>query len=57
MPNFAFVCPDGHENERNYGFSDKKPGSITCSCGKKAKRQIRAPAIIFRGPGFTKSHG
>lgn len=54
-PTFAYICPDGHEHERNYGFSDIKPQTITCSCKKKARRQIGSPTPIFRGPGFTKS--
>ena len=55
MPTFLFLCPDGHGHERQYGFSDEKPKSIACQCGKKAKRQIGTPFPIFKGSGFYQS--
>lgn len=57
MPTFLFVCPDRHLHDRQYGFSDKKPKSITCHCGKKANRQIGSPMPIFKGDGFYKTNG
>lgn len=55
MPTFVYLCPDGHQHERNYGFSDKKPQSITCHCKKKANRQLGRPAVHFKGDGFYSS--
>lgn len=40
MTNYLYVCPDGHENERDYGFSDTRPSKITCHCKKPAKHRI-----------------
>ena len=55
MPLHIFRCPKNHETERIMTFAEAEDvQSIFCPvCGKAAPRQIGAPAIIFKGSGFT----
>lgn len=55
MTNYLYVCPDGHQHEREYGLTDKRPQKITCHCKKLARSKICPPTVFFKGPGFYSS--
>ena len=51
MPVYDYRCGGGHEYELTEGFH--APTEHPCpTCGKKARRQISLPAVIFKGSGF-----
>ena len=51
MPIYEYRCQRGHQYERSEGFD--APTEQTCpTCGSRSRRQIRLPAVIFKGPGF-----
>jgi len=51
LPVYDYRCGGGHEYELTQGFH--APTEHPCpTCGKKARRQISLPAVIFKGSGF-----
>ena len=51
MPLYDYKCGAGHEYELTQGFH--APTEHPCpTCGKKSRRQISLPAVIFKGSGF-----
>jgi len=51
VPIYEYLCSQGHRYERWESFS--APAEQECpQCGGKARRLVRPPAIIFKGPGF-----
>ena len=51
MPVYDYKCGGGHEYELTEGFH--APTQHPCpTCGKKSRRQISLPAVIFKGSGF-----
>ncbi len=51
MPVYDYRCGGGHEYELTEGFH--APTEHSCpTCGKKSRRQISLPAVIFKGSGF-----
>ena len=51
MPVYEYRCGGGHEYEKTEGF--QAPTEHACpTCGKKSRRQLSLPAVIFKGSGF-----
>jgi putative FmdB family regulatory protein len=51
LPVYDYRCGGGHEYELTEGFH--APTEHPCpTCGKKSRRQISLPAVIFKGSGF-----
>jgi putative FmdB family regulatory protein len=51
LPVYDYKCGAGHEYELTEGFH--APTEHPCpTCGKKSRRQISLPAVIFKGSGF-----
>ncbi len=51
MPLYEYRCADGHHYEKAEPFA--APTEQVCPrCGKRSRRQISLPAVIFKGPGF-----
>lgn len=51
LPVYDYRCAGGHEYELTEGFH--APTQHPCpTCGKKSRRQISLPAVIFKGSGF-----
>lgn len=54
VPEYPYECAAGHETLRSHPMGEKKPKSIKCKCGKRAKRTMNFPfAIMFKGSGCT----
>ncbi len=51
MPVYEYRCGGGHHYETTEGFH--APTEHGCpTCGKKSRRQLSLPAVIFKGSGF-----
>lgn len=51
MPVYEYSCSGGHDYEMTEGFH--APTEHGCpTCGKKSRRQLSLPAVIFKGSGF-----
>jgi putative FmdB family regulatory protein len=51
LPVYEYRCGGGHEYELTEGFH--APTEHPCpTCGKKSRRQLSLPAVIFKGSGF-----
>jgi len=52
MPTYGYRCTQGHEYDliESYDAKLKHPCK---ECGKVASRQISAPAVKFKGDGWT----
>ena len=51
MPLYDYKCGGGHEYELTEGFQASTAHPCP-TCGKKSRRQISLPAVIFKGSGF-----
>jgi len=51
LPVYEYLCPKGHEYEKQESFSAaaQQPCPV---CGATAQRKISRPAVIFKGSGF-----
>ncbi len=49
---YTYSCDCNRNYEREYGFTDKKPLKIKCSCGKMARRKYTLN-YITKGEGFV----
>ena len=52
MPTYGYKCTQGHEYDLIEGF-DAKLKHPCKVCGKVATRQVSAPAVHFKGDGWT----
>ena len=51
LPVYEYRCGGGHHYETTEGFH--APTEHGCpTCGKKSRRQLSLPAVIFKGSGF-----
>jgi putative FmdB family regulatory protein len=51
LPVYEYRCGSGHQFEKTEGFN--APAEQRCQeCGRKARRLLSMPAIIFKGSGF-----
>jgi hypothetical protein len=55
MPLYPFRCAAGHETERFYHMTDKRPTTVRCRCGKRARRAVVRPGLI-RGALSFEAH-
>ena len=52
LPIYTYKCEaNGHEFELRQGFS-ASPEQACPTCGSTSRRQIHAPAVIYKGSGF-----
>ncbi len=52
MPVYEYVCEScGHQYEKREGF-EAPPLQACIVCGKRARRVLHAPPIVFKGSGF-----
>ncbi|MCH7607979.1 MAG: FmdB family transcriptional regulator [Chloroflexi bacterium] len=52
LPIYTYKCEaNGHEFELRQGFS-ASPEQACPACGSTSRRQIHAPAVIYKGSGF-----
>ena len=51
MPSYDYKCACGHAFECRQSF-DSEPFAICPSCGKKTRRMMQCPPVIFKGSGF-----
>ena len=55
-PIYQFTCKNDHTQELHLRLGSA-PKKVACTnCEEYAPRVISAPAVHFKGPGFTKSH-
>lgn len=52
MPVYEYLCEScGHQYEKREGF-EAPPLQACVVCGKRARRVLHAPPIVFKGSGF-----
>jgi putative FmdB family regulatory protein len=50
MPRYDFACKCGKEVEITLTFTE--PHVVTCGCGQKMRKVIKATPTIFQGTGW-----
>lgn len=49
---YEYRCRCGQTEEREYPIG-QAPDGVLCRCGRKARRVITAPGVVFRGSGWA----
>lgn len=55
MPTYVYRCSCGHEFELFLSMSKVKATTKCEKCGRRAKRMMGAPGVVFKGGGFYSS--